>query len=235
MLWERGLQFLGGQTAAQCHEITNVLNTINEMVGLMGDLLWSAQHRAMDLDVERLAELTQKVSAQVQRGDQIVRAVNLFGHSADTPRAVFDLRSLLEQVAFMAQRPANLARVTLKTAFPQESISLENSPLGFQQAVFIALQIALGAADKERQVSLGYALADGGVEVHVTGADPLRDRTRVEQDERFLRHLVHALGGRVLTLMEPDDPNRITLAFPKHTGEKPGRPLTAAREDSNGS
>ena len=53
MLWERGLQFLGGQTAAQCHEVTNVFNIINELTGLMGDLIWVAQKKDKPLDPAR--------------------------------------------------------------------------------------------------------------------------------------------------------------------------------------
>jgi hypothetical protein len=216
LLWERGLQFLGGQTASQAHEITNVLNIINEMVGLMGDLLYGAEH-GRPLDPARLVELTQKVAAQVQRGNQIVRAINQFGHSADVPRAVFDLKGMLERIAFIAQRPATLSKTRLVTDFPEQTISLENSPLGFQQAVFTAFQIALAASGEQRHITLRYALADGGVRIEVQSADALGDRAAIADNEAFLRLLVEALGGRVERLMEPDDPRIVAMYFSKGT------------------
>ncbi len=217
LLWERGLQFLGGQTAAQCHEVTNVFNIINEMVGLMGDLLWGVQNKGRELDPDRFVELTNKVAAQIQRGNTIVRAINQFGHTADTPRAVFDLQSMLEQIAFIARRPATLAKTTLETDFPEASLSMENSPLGFQQAVFTAFQIALTAASEKRRIVIRYVLVDEGARIEVRGDDPLTDHGPVAEQEAFLHLLVEALGGRVDRLMDTDDPHGITLVFPKQT------------------
>jgi len=215
LLRERGLGFLGGQTAAQCHEVTNVFNTINEMVGLMGDLLWEAQDKGRPLDPERLAELTGRVATQIQRGSEIVRAINRFGHSADTPRAVFDLQTILAQIAFMSRRPAASSETTLETDFPDQSLSLENSPLGFQQAIFTALEIALSASGEKRRITLGYTLTDSGARIDVVSDDALTDRHTLAEQGPFLRLLVQSLGGRVERLMEPEAPHRITLLFPR--------------------
>lgn len=220
LLWERGLQFLGGQTAAQCHEVTNVFNIINEMVGLMGDLLWGAQNKGTPLDPEKLVKLADKVAAQIQRGNKIVRAINQFAHSADTPRAVFDLQAMLEQIAFIARRPATLAETTLETEFPEQSLSLENSPLGFQQAIFTAFQMALTASAERRRITLGYTLIESGARIEVVSDDALTDRDALAVQEPFFRLLVEALGGSVERLMEPDDPRRITMFFPKQTYEE---------------
>lgn len=219
LLWERGLQFLGRQTAAQCHEVTNVFNVINEMVGLMGDLAWGAQNKGRPLDPDRLVELTGKIAAQVQRGNTIVRAINQFGHSADTPRAVFDLRAVLEQITFIARRPAALSKTALETDFPDQTVSLENSPLGFQQAVFTALQIALSASSERRRITIGYTLVDSGARIEVVSDDALEHHDAVSEQVVFFRLLVQALGGCVERLMEADDPHRITMVFPKQTSE----------------
>jgi C4-dicarboxylate-specific signal transduction histidine kinase len=218
LLWERGLQFLGAQTASQSHEVTNVFNIINEMAGLMGDMLYSAD-QGRPLDTARLTEITTKIAAQIQRGNKIVRAINQFGHSADKPRAVFDLHGMLESIAFIAQRPAVLHKTLLETDFPEASISVESSPLGFQQAVFTAFEIALAAASDKRRITLGYTLVDDGVQLTVHSDDPLGDREEVADKAAFLRLLVSTLGGRVIALAADDDPHRIIFAFPKRMSE----------------
>jgi len=221
LLWERGLQFLGAQTASQSHEVTNVLNIINEMAGLMGDMLYSAD-QGRPLNTARLTELTTKIAAQIQRGNKIVRAINQFGHSADKPKAVFDLQEMIERIAFIAQRPAVLAKALLETDFPDQSLSLESSPLGFQQAIFTAFEIALAAASDKRHITIGYTLVGDGVELTVYSADPLGAPTKVAEmaDKAvFLRLLVSTLGGRIIALGADDDPHRIIFAFPKRMGE----------------
>ena len=218
LLFERGLQFLGRQTASQSHEVTNVLNIINEMAGLMGDLLYSAG-QGRPLDPDRLTQLTTKIAAQVKRGNQIVRAINQFGHSADKPLAVFDVQAVLERITFIAQRPASLHETLLETDFPEQTVALENSPLGFQQAVFTAFEIALAAATDKRRITIGYRLVSEGLLLTVHSDDPLIDHEDVAEKAKFLRLLVATLGGQVITLLDDDAPHRIELLFPKQTGE----------------
>ncbi len=218
LLWERGLQFLGAQTASQSHEVTNVLTIINEMVGLMGDLLHGAG-QGRELDPARLTQITTKIAAQIQRGNKIVRAINQFGHSADKPRAVIDLQGMLERIAFIAQRPAVLHKTLLETHFPDESMSLETSPLGFQQAVFTAFEIALAAASDKRRITLGYTLDSDGVELTVHSDDPLGDHQEVADKAAFLRLLVSTLGGRIIALLKDDEPHRIIFTIPKRMDE----------------
>lgn len=218
LLFERGLQFLGRQTASQSHEVTNVLNIINEVAGLMGDLLYGAG-QGRPLDPDRLTQLTAKIAAQVKRGNQIVRAINQFGHSADTPLAVFDVRAVLERITFIARRPATLHETLLETDFPEQTVSLENSPLGFQQAVFTAFEIALAAATDKRRITIGYRLVSEGLQLTVHSDDPLIDDENVVAKARFLRLLVATLGGQVVPQPKDDEPHRIELLFPKQTGE----------------
>ncbi len=140
--------------------------------------------------------------------------------SADTPRAVFDLQTMLEQIVFIARRPATLSKTALETDFPERTLSLENSPLGFQQAIFTAFQIALSASGERRRITIGYTLIDRGVRIEVVSDDALTNQDVLVDQAPFLRLLVEALGGRVERLMEPDGPHRISMVFPKQTYEE---------------
>mgnify|MGYP001085341182 CR=1 FL=1 len=213
LLWERGLQFLGGQTAAQSHEVTNVFNIINELAGLLGDLVYGLKH-GRDVDPERFREIADKIAFQVQRGNTIVRTINQFGHSADTLRALIDLRTVLERICFIAQRPANLSKTRLETAFPEDTVALENSPLGLEQAVFTAFEIGLAASDTERHMTISYALPGDGVEITVHSADPLTETAEAAAKAAFLVLLLDALGGRFVDAPFDGDPHRIVMHFP---------------------
>ena len=214
LLWERGLQFLGGQTAKQSHEVTNVLNIINEMAGLMSDLLYAADE-GRPLDTGRLQQLTQKIAAQVQRGEKIVRNINRFAHSADTPLGVFDVKTALERVCFIADRPARLGKTSLDTGFPAETIALENNPLGFQQAVFTCIEVALLAATQTRRITVSYKLPEQGVRITIHSADPMIIEAPAAAKLAFLEQLVPALGGDLVTRPNAEDPHRLVLFFPR--------------------
>jgi len=234
LLWERGLQFLGGQTASQSHEITNVLNIINELVGLQEDLLW-ALSQGRDVDPSRFDEILGKIKAQIERGNRIVRAVNQFAHSADHARSVFDLKGALERITFIAQRAATLGRTQLDTEFPDETLVMENNPLYLQQAVFTAFEIALAASTVQRRITVSYTLQDDGVEIVVDSADPMASHAEAGEKLVFLGHLLRALGARLTTTIDEEggQPHRLAMYFPRYVDEADA-PGAAGAEPTEG-
>jgi C4-dicarboxylate-specific signal transduction histidine kinase len=212
-LRQEGLAFFGAVTAGQSHEITNVLNIINELAGLQNDLLWGVE-RGRPMSPAKLKEIADKVQTQVSRGENIIRNINRFAHSVDIPVAMFDLRELLERVTFFAQRPANLQKVRLERDFPAETVSIENSPFGVQQAVFVSIEIALAAAETERRIEVGYRILDERVEITVESAEPVPSSSGIGARLAFLELLMAELGGRVVTSPGANDRRQIVLEIP---------------------
>ena len=212
-LRQEGLAFFGAVIAGQSHEVTNVLNIINELAGLQNDLLWGVE-RGRPINPAKLKEIADRVQNQVTRGETIIRNMNRFAHSVDIPVAVFDLRELLERVTFFAQRPANLQKTALERDFPAATVNLENSPFDVQQAVFVCIEIALAGADTERRISVSYRIMAECAEITVESAEPIPATNGVSAQLAFLDLLMAELGGRVVTRPGDNDRRRMVLEVP---------------------
>jgi len=214
LLRKEGLAFFGKIMAGQSHEVTNVLNIINELVGLQGDVLHGVE-QGRPVDVDKLKQIIERVQKQVKRGETIVRHMNRFAHSVDCPVTVFDLKESLERIVSLARRSATLAKTVLDTEFPDESIPLETSPFGLKQAVFGCIEIALAASAGERRISVGYRVLDQGAEIVVASADPVLPQPNAGERESLIRLLMRQLGGDLTASPGAGDPHRFLLFFPR--------------------
>ncbi|MFH1419226.1 MAG: hypothetical protein ABII12_13190 [Planctomycetota bacterium] len=214
LLRRQGLVFFGKIVAGQAHEITNVLNVINELAGLQADVL-AAVGRERTCNVERLIQVAERIRNQVQRGEALVRSMSRFAHSVDEPVSIFDLKEALEQVVCLAQRPANLAKTALSQEFPARSAVLEASPFSFKQAVLTCIEIALTASSDSRRITVSYRVFDTRIEVAVASADPMTQTPNVLERQAHLALLMRELGGDVSAMSTSEEGHCITIQLPK--------------------
>jgi hypothetical protein len=212
-LLEQGLNFLGRETARQTHEITNVHNIINELSGLLGDML-AAAAGGQGLDPERVGKIVTKIQEQIQRGNNLVRGLNRFAHSVDVLTGMFDLEEVAERVEFLAERHARLGKVRLKCLPPPKNVSFDGFLLGYQQLILDALDLILESDGRSNEVCIGYQIADGVMEFYVES-----DQPRVKNDltiERIkqIEALIAELGGRLNVPGEEGVLQRVVLSFP---------------------
>lgn len=215
-----GLVFFGTIMAGQSHEVTNVLNIINELAGLQEDNLYGAE-QGRPINVEKLKQITERIQNQVRRGETIVRSMNRFAHSVDCPVTVLDLKESLARVTYLAQRSANLAKTILDQEFPDESIPLETSPFGLKQVVFTCIEIALAASSKERHITVGYQVFDKGARIAVRSADPVFPRPNAAEEDAFLSLLMRQLGGKLAASPNAEESYCFLLFFPRPASKPP--------------
>ena len=214
LLQTGGLAFFGKIMAGQSHEVTNVLNIINELSGLQEDLLCAAGPGGPP-DVVKLSQIAERIKSQVRRGETLVRCMNRFAHSVDCPVTVFDLKETLDQIVCLARRSANLAKVVLEQEFPEASMPLEASPFGFQQTVFRCIEIALEAATEQRRITVSYQVSDPGATIAIRSADPILADPEVADRESLLGLLMRQLAGQLLAYPGGADSHRFLLFFPR--------------------
>jgi hypothetical protein len=214
LLRTEALNFFGAIMAGQSHEATNVLNIINELAGLQGDILNMAE-QGRSIDTVKLNQAAVKIQDQVRRGETVIRCMNRFAHSVDCPVTVFDLREALEQIIYLAQRPASLSNTRLDQEFPKESMPLETSPFGLKQAVFYGIEIALAASTEKRRITVSYRLSDKGAEITVASEDPLPPATAMTEKQAVLSLLMRELGGNFVAPAGGDGDHRVVLFFPR--------------------
>lgn len=214
---QESLAFMGKIMAGQSHEVTNVLNIINELSGLQQDVLLSADHEN-PARLSKLREICGKIQSQVARGEKIVRNMNLFAHSADTPLAVFDVKGLIGRIVFLAERWARLRRVELTAKLPDETTALANCPLGLQHAIFVCIEAALLSASDKRRITVGYALVDGGAEIGIESADPMLRNPEVDTRLSVLPLIISELGGTLRALDDGEESHRLAFFIPRNRG-----------------
>lgn len=197
------LPFFGTVVAAQCHEVVNVLNTVNEVAGLIDDLAAAGAD-----DRARVQVLAQKIQAQVQRGQGLVRNISRFAHTTDTSHAVVDVVELLRSAVDLVERPVRLARSSLTLELPERPAVIETCPFLVVRLVFSAVDACLSPAPAS--IALRVRVEDRGL---------LFQAERVADAPGLLRRdlvagvaaQAQALGGE---LREPGSASRIVFFLP---------------------
>lgn len=212
--WEgdEGLAFFGVIVTGQSHEVINVLNVINELTGLQKDILHTAASGTVD--VARLAGIADKIEGQVIRGVKIVSEVNRFAHSIDVPVAVFDLRELLDRVAFLAERSARMRRTLLERSSQGPPVMMEGDPFVLQQIVFNCIDMAVASASDQGTVSVSCHAEAHGAEINIVGGDGTWDGDKLRPRVVRIEALLHGIGGEFVEIPEAGGRPKIVLRVP---------------------
>ncbi len=212
LLREKGLSFFGVVTASLSHEINNVIAIIGELSGLLDDLLLGAQE-GRPPDSQKLKDLSERITAQVKKGEGIIKRLNRFAHSIDEPVKSFDLTELLKEISAIAQRFAFLKGVSLETQSAEGPMNVVGDPFSLQQAIFICIELALAASEKSGAVTVTLDKAQSGATIAITGA-PLVRTEAVDSKLSFLSILIEELGGKV-EAATAGDKHSLTLFVPE--------------------
>ncbi len=141
-LQQTGLAFFGAVTASISHEIKNRMAIVNEQAGLLEDLVLMAE-RGGQIDLERLKRLSRSVKDQIAQGDGIIRTMNRFAHSVDTPCATIGLRSLMDLTVRLAARKAGLKGVALEVDPDCKDAELTTDPFALMNLIWLGIEATL--------------------------------------------------------------------------------------------
>ncbi len=202
LLNENGLAFSGAITASVTHELNNVYSIIDQTIGLLEDLLVSA-NPGRSIPNERLQRIADKIQAQTQRGVGIIKRLNTFAHSIDEPESDFEINQLVENLVELSRRFANLKKVELDVSYYSEPVTIRNNPFLLQQALFLCLTQALENALKGVRIRVAIDKVDNNVYLTLTRqpADPESDG----YDVSYLKLLMNRIGGGVNLRAEGDN------------------------------
>jgi hypothetical protein len=154
------LVFFGKIAAGVTHEIRNVLATISESNGLMGDLLEMLKdtpfaHR------EKFQRSVARIEEQVRRGADITACFNGFAHSVDKPGVHVDLNEIAARTVSLAARFARLRNVELKAASCGQPVMLFTNAFRLQMALTRAVEAFLGCMGGKGSIMLSAKGAPG--------------------------------------------------------------------------
>lgn len=187
-----GLAFFGALAASVTHELNNVLSTVDQVSGLLGDLVTGAAAGGA-VDPRRLATLRGRIDRQVRRGIEIVQHLNSFAHSLDDPAGPFEAADLLEDLIVLSGRLADLERVRLGRGVWEEWRGNGDAFL-LQQGTFEALRWILAGSAEGDEIQVGLR-RDGAVGVvSISGTARIDEHDADEALERLAR-VMQAMGG----------------------------------------
>jgi light-regulated signal transduction histidine kinase (bacteriophytochrome) len=164
VLSDTGLQFFGKMSASISHEIKNVMAIINENAGLLEDLTVMAE-KGVPIDPQRLRIQSDRIMKQIRRGDEIVKGMNRFAHSADERLRQTDLNDTLALVCTLSGRFASMRGVRLELEPPSSQIPIVTNPFFLENLIWLCLDFAMGCAGAGKTVFLKAEKIEGGVKI----------------------------------------------------------------------
>ncbi|MFH1737920.1 MAG: hypothetical protein ABIH23_02845 [bacterium] len=207
-----GLACFGRITASVSHEMNNVLAIVNELAGLLEDLLYGAE-QGKAIEPERLTKVSEGIQKQIQRGQKIVQRLNRFAHSVDEPISECDLHGILDDTVGFARRFASLKGVDLQLEFPEDPVSFTNSRFAVQWAVFSCIDLALSVSNKGDCVQIACATQGKTVQVRVVSGES-SDSGETAGRLGAISDFMERIGGDLEIVRRDTNRQSIVLTFP---------------------
>lgn len=195
ILRKESLAFMGAITASLSHEINNVITIINELSGLLDDLIKGAQ-KGRPIENEKLKGISEKITRHVGRGELFIKYLNRFAHSVDQAVATVDAAELLEQITALCQRFANLKRVRLEIEPAGQPLKIETDPFMLQHAIYLCIDMALEATPRDKAVKVGYGAYESGCVFNIKAPDEIKRNGRIDERLFLLSLLMWKLSGK---------------------------------------
>lgn len=150
---ENALKFFGKMTASISHELKNVLAIINENAGLLEDLCAMVE-KGKPIDPVRIKTVSGKIIKQVKRGDEIIRGLNSFAHSADESVCDVDLCEAIKLVYALSGRLAMMREITVEPNVDAVPVVVNTNPFLLETLVWFCLDFAMNAAGDEKKIGI---------------------------------------------------------------------------------
>ncbi len=155
-----GLNYFGTMTTTATHDLKNVIAIINENAGLLGDLTQMARRNQSPLAPERVGQVAGRIQDQVKRADDLLKNLNRFAHSVDTPMgetASCDLEETVGKTLELAARLIAMKGVGIKIIPPEAPVYVHHHPFLLGQAVWDGVAAALETAGGGEKLTLTLA------------------------------------------------------------------------------
>lgn len=217
---EKGFEVFGAITASLSHEINNVFAIINELSGLLDDLLHAAEEGA-PLDVEELGGTTKRIAAQVERGHEYVVQLNRFAHAVDKKQTTVLLNETVEDMTILCRRFGKLRQVELETCLPAISPRIEAGAFDAQHLIFRGIDIALDASRQGDVIRIGVEPQGDGARLIFETSSALESPGALKSKRDFLTVLAAEMRVTVGSTIQAGQPVRLEVSLPYSLGLLP--------------
>ncbi|MFH1530126.1 MAG: hypothetical protein ABIK09_05245 [Pseudomonadota bacterium] len=213
LLCGEGFGFYGAITASLSHEINNVLAIINELSGLLDDFYRAAEHGA-PLNVERLKSSTQRITAQVERGQELVRRLNKFSHTVDEKQTTVVLNETVEAMTTLCRRFGTLRRVEIETNLAESSPRIEGNAFDVQHIIFRCIDMVLSASAQGDRIQIDVEPGHDVARLVFAGSSAMEAAAELDSKRDLVALLVTEMRGAFEAVIQPGQPLRLEVSLP---------------------
>jgi signal transduction histidine kinase len=162
------LAFFGKVNASISHELKNIMAIISETAGLLDDLSAMASAGGA-IAPEMLKNCTESIAEEIQRGFAVIRQMNRFAHSVDTPAASVNLMDLMTLVIHLSRYLSFCGKTELYPCRGDAPIAM-TSPFLLQTLFYQALIYTFKNTGPEAQIGISIqSLGDSGWRIAYSG------------------------------------------------------------------
>lgn len=161
---EGGLRYFGDMTASISHEIKNCLAIMNENAGLLQDLLAYAQ-RGNQLDLNHIDQITNRITKQIHRVNEITKKMNLFAHSVDSPQKTIDVGEVLMLAVSLGSRIASYRSIDIKLVLPEQKIFISTQFFFLLYLVWLVMDSTMTTVGPDRTIEVKPFNQDSEVKI----------------------------------------------------------------------
>jgi hypothetical protein len=215
----RGVTFFGEVTAVISHELKNVLATVSETAGLLGDLLEGAEAGAA-IDAAELRSCSETITEEIQRGFGVVANLNRFAHSTDEPIRDLVLEEIVDLVVKVSRSLSFSRKLDLAPLDGIDGTVITANSIAVQYLVYRALVIAYRSVGMDDELAIATTPDPAGSRVVISGIGSTSD---LPEEIEHLTATARHLGAEVTV---DSSGRRLILLFP------PGREATQGGDDS---
>ncbi|MBT8340187.1 MAG: hypothetical protein HKP58_11625 [Desulfatitalea sp.] len=190
------LKFFGEIAASVSHEIKNSLAVINEAAGLLQDMV-QQEKKGQSLGPEKVGRVADQIVNRVFRTDTVVKNLNRFAHSVDTPVQSIDVTELLALVLALGQRLANSRGVTLTPEPTAEKLILHTHSFHLMQLLWRCTEFTMSAADVNKVIRISGTRKNDCIIIRYSGIDKVRERMQAEDFLPSIAVLLKIIGGEL--------------------------------------
>ncbi len=162
-----GLTFFGRTNRFISHELKNILAIISETLGLIEELLELAE-KGKKLKPGKLRSLSESVLEEVDRANEIIRNMNIFGHSVDSFLGEVDInRTISLMIGLLWLDPSS--RNTEIHFSESNSIMIYHSPFFLGSLIYRLLKYSHINTGPEKTITVSVIPMDSRIRISLSG------------------------------------------------------------------
>jgi signal transduction histidine kinase len=162
-----GLAFFGRVSAVVSHELKNIMATISETAGLLGDLVELAGE-GRPLEPGELRSISETIMDEIQRGYASIGRLNAFAHSVDQPFEEVELSKIVNLAVGLSQALAYARRVELDPA-PAAEVKLHTNSFSLIDLLYNCLVWSYESVGLEGVIRVAVRPRDKTCDVVLSG------------------------------------------------------------------